>query len=292
MSTWKAGSAPVTVVMISLNEAHNMRAVLENLEGWAADVLLLDSGSRDETVSLALAKGVRVYQRRFRGFGDQWNAALSLPVSTPYTMKLDPDERLTDELKASIEALAREGRADSIDVMRHLQFMGRRLPVSGWLLRVWRTGACRFSNVEVNEHPHADGLNIRATGALDHLDSPNLEHWLEKQNRYSTAEAVASLAGTGLSAQPLLFGNPMQRRMWLKKNFHRLPGRFLLFFLYSYLVQGAWRAGWVGFVWARLRADVMRFIHYKRREIVMGLRVEAGRNYGSGQADSRVVQLD
>ncbi len=91
--------------MISLNEAHNMEAVLQNLAGWAQEVFLVDSYSADDTIDIALKHGVQVVQRRFRGFGDQWNFALQeLPITAPWTMKLDPDERLTDELKASIES--------------------------------------------------------------------------------------------------------------------------------------------------------------------------------------------
>lgn len=97
--------APLAVIMISLNEAHNMEAVLENLNGFAREVFLLDSFSSDATVDIALAGGVHVVQRRFRGFGDQWNFALNhMPVTAPWVMKLDPDERLTDELKTSIRA--------------------------------------------------------------------------------------------------------------------------------------------------------------------------------------------
>ena len=97
--------------MISLNEAHNLEAVLQNLAGWAQEVFLVDSYSADDTIDIALKHGVQVVQRRFRGFGDQWNFALrELPITAPWTMKLDPDERLTDELKASIEAWLPEAR--------------------------------------------------------------------------------------------------------------------------------------------------------------------------------------
>ena len=82
--------------MIARNEAHNMEAVLDNIAGWAKEVFLVDSYSTDATVDIAVKHGVYVVQRRFRGFGDQWNFALSaLPISAPWTMKLDPDERLT-----------------------------------------------------------------------------------------------------------------------------------------------------------------------------------------------------
>ena len=88
---WQPGIAPVAVVMISLNEANNMEAVLENLKGWAQEVFLVDSYSQDETVDIALRHGVQVVQRGFHGFGEQWNFALEqLPITAHWTMKLDP----------------------------------------------------------------------------------------------------------------------------------------------------------------------------------------------------------
>ena len=96
-------SLPLAVLMIARNEAHHIDAIMDNLAGFAEQVFLVDSYSTDATVARALARGVYVVQRPFRDFGDQWNFAVSgLPVTQSWTMKLDPDERLTDELKDQI----------------------------------------------------------------------------------------------------------------------------------------------------------------------------------------------
>ncbi len=138
---WQPGVAPVAVIMISLNEGHNIEAVLRNLKGWAQEVFLVDSYSKDETVDIALVYGVHVVQRRFRDFGDQWNFALrELPITAPWTMKLDPDERLTDVLKSSLLAAMHSGDCDGATLDRRLWFMGRYwawMPqfARGWLER-------------------------------------------------------------------------------------------------------------------------------------------------------------
>lgn len=286
---WKAGSAPVAVVMISLNEAHNLPAVLDNLEGWAQEVFLVDSCSADQTVDIALSRGVHVVQRRFTGFGEQWNFALeNLPISAPWTMKLDPDERLTNELKSSLHELVCKTPSASIFVNRRLWFMGKTLPVVQPILRLWRTGTCRFSNVAVNEHPLVEGPTCRATGFLDHHDSPDLDHWVVKQNRYTTSEAISQAKGEALSVEPRLLGSSLERRMWIKKNFWRMPGRYLILFAYHLLVDGAWRAGKVGWIWSRLRCDVYRLWEYKRFEIEKTGRLPAKIPAHPGQPDSRV----
>ncbi len=288
---WQPGTAPVAVVMITLNEAHNMEAVLANLRGWAREVFVVDSYSRDATVDIALAHGVHVVQRRFRGFGDQWNFALTqLPITAPWTMKLDPDERLSDALKRTLfDAMATQN-ADGLAMLRRLWFMNTPLPVRHELVRVWRTGRCHFSDVLVNEHPIVDGVVRDVQGELEHHDSPDLHHWLEKQNAYTTGEAIAAHEGRPLSARPRLFGTKMERRMWIKQNYRRFPLRYLVLFLHHYLVQGAWRAGWVGYAWSRLRSDVYRLWEYKLREIQITGRLPVKRVSGPGDPDPRVPQ--
>ena len=292
-SAWKPGSAPVAVVMISLNEAHNMEAVLQNLSGWAQEVFLVDSYSADATVDIALKHGVQVVQRGFRGFGDQWNFALTeLPITAPWTMKLDPDERLTDELKASIQSGMSGGNQEGIIIQRRLWFMGAVLPVYQPILRVWRTGMCRFTDVSVNEHPLVEGRLAHAVGNLEHHDSPDLDHWATKQNRYTTAEAASQFEGRALAVPPRLFGNALERRMWLKRNFWKMPGRYAILFLYHLLFIGAWRAGKVGWLWARLRTEVYRLWEYKRFEMDRLGRVPVKIPAHPGKPDMRVRQFD
>lgn len=265
---WVAGPVPIAVVMISLNEGHNIAAVIENLRGFAQEVFLVDSFSSDNTVDYALSAGVHVVQRRFRGFGDQWNFAMrELPITAPWTMKLDPDERLTEPLKQAIAEHVRGAAEEAFRVRRRLWFMGRPLPTTQVILRGWRTGTARFSDVLVNEHPIVDGPAVLLTGDLEHHDSPDLHHWYDKQNRYSSAEAIGSYRNSPLSARPRLLGSSLERRMWLKSIVPRLPFRSLLVFLYCYIWLGSWRAGRVGFIWAGLRANVYRMRALKLLEM-------------------------
>lgn len=290
---WQPGAAPVAVVMISLNEGHNMEAVLENIKGWAQEVFLVDSYSQDETVDIALRYGVHVVQRRFRDFGDQWNFALrELPITAPWTMKLDPDERLSDQLKQNlIEHVRSEKSAASIWIQWWL--MGKPLSTGNEALRVWPTGKCMFSNVSVNEHAIAVGQRSQyVSGILEHHDSPDLHHWFEKQNRYSTAEAIIAFQKSKLAADAKLFGSRLERRMWLKKNFFRFPFRYQILFLYYWLWNGMWRNGWVGYIGARLWTDSVRFREYKQKEIELTGRLPVMRKFGAGSPDHRVRQYD
>ena len=291
-NSWKKGPVPIAVVMISLNEGHNIKDVCENLSGWAQEVFLVDSYSKDNTIEIALSYGINVVQRKFRGFGDQWNFALNeLPIESPWVMKLDPDERLSEELKNNISKMM-DKECDAFYINRRLWFMGKQMPVYQKLIRIWRNGSCHFSNVLVNEHPIIKGIVQDIEGDLEHYDSPNLDHWLEKQNRYTTSEAITAFKKMPLSDKEVFFGTKIQRRMWLKKNYYNLPFRYLLLFLYHYIFQRAYLAGRAGYIWSRLRADVMRLVDYKYTEMKITNISQNTYTCGPGEPDKRVTNYD
>lgn len=268
-----------------------MQEVLENLAGWAAEVYLLDSYSSDKTVDIALSHGVHVVQRAFRGFGDQWNYALTnLPISAPWTMKMDPDERLTDDLKYEIEHAIAERDAEIYSIPIRLHFMGARLPSVLHMNRLWKTGTASFSNVAANEHALSSGLHGKLVKELIHLDSPSLDHWVTKQNGYTTAEAISQFQGKALTTPPKLFGTALERRMWIKKFFWSFPGRYTILFLYHLLIIGAWRAGKVGWIWSHLRTEVYRQWEYKHYEFSRRGYIPAKVPLHTGQPDDRVDQ--
>jgi len=284
-------AVPVTVILLTLNEAHHLPDALRNVAGWAEEVFIVDSLSTDRTVDIALEHGARIVQRPFTNFGDQWNFALEkLPVTTPWTMKLDPDERLSSQLKESIaEGVMGSEACDGYEMMRRLWFMGRPLHVVQPVLRLWKTGKCRFSDVLVNEHPLIDGNVGQLKGLMEHHDSRDLHHWWEKQNRYTTMEAVMRVRGDALAAEPRLFGSPLERRMWLKKAFFRVPFRYQLYWLQLVLLRGVWRAGSGGVAWAQLRTEVLRMRELKAKEIRMRGTVPIIPCAPAGDYDPRVL---
>jgi len=268
MASRLPGKLPLAVIMITRDEGHNIAAVAENLADFATEIWVVDSYSTDDTVDRALEHGMRVYQRTFAGFGDQWNYAVGLPVTQPWTMKIDPDERLDADLKKGVASIIAADAAQGFTVDVHLYFLGRDVRVKMQrLMRGWRTGACEFTDVAVNEHAVVGGTIAHASGILEHHDSPNLHHWFEKQNRYTTAEAATAFSGALLAAEPRLLGTAQQRRMWAKRNLQLLPLFPIAIFLYSFFIAGAWRSGKVGFEWARMRGLVHRMISLKHAEM-------------------------
>ena len=104
----------------------------------ADEIFVLDSFSTDDTVDICIKHNVTIFQHPFIGFEDQWNKASIVSISSSWTMKLDPDEEISDELKSSIK--------DSISKKKKMAFMlidtyfmEKRLPIKQEILRVWKT---------------------------------------------------------------------------------------------------------------------------------------------------------
>lgn len=282
---------PLTVIMLTMNEEFNLPGAIKSIKDWVEEIFIVDSCSTDRTVDIVLENGVGIVQRPFTNFGDQWNFALEkLPIKTPWTFKLDPDERLSPELKDEIrELLKSEPECSGYSMDRRLWFMGKPLHVLTPVLRLWRTGKCRFSGVIVNEHPLIDGPVGKLKGIMEHFNSPDLHHWWDKQNRYTTMGAIAMVKGPALAATPRFFGSTLERRMFLKKIFFRIPFRYQFQWLHEVFGRSAWRDGHIGLTWARLRVEVRRMLELKAKEMRLTGAIPQLPKVPAGDFDPRVL---
>ena len=285
---------PVSVIMLTLNVDYHLAEAIKNIKPWSSGIFILDSCSTDRTVDIALQHGVNIAQRRFTNFGDQWNFALEhFPVTTPWTMKLDPDERVTPKLMEEIgQAIQCPDSASGYDVPIRAWFMGKPLRPSIRVTRLWRTGQCKFSDVIVNEHMVIHGKIGHLKNFIEHHDSPDLTHWMDKQNRYTTMEAIMKTKRHDLPIPPKLFGNKLERRMFFKKHFNRIPFRYIIYWIYLMMIRGAWRDGVAGTHWTRLRVEVLRMIELKAQEMLRTGRIPEVPRAPSGGFDPRVLSSD
>ena len=255
----------LTIIMITLNEEYHLAEVIDNVSDIADNIFIVDSLSSDRTVDIALEKGVTIIQRPFTNFGDQWNFAIeNCPFDTEWTLKLDPDERLTDELKNDIRNVMNSNNSKSgYEFRRRLWFMGKPIHVYHTILRLWKTGECKFSEVLVNEHPFVNGEIGYLNGLMEHFDSKDLHHWLHKQNKYSSLESNRIFNGDKLAVKPKLLGNRLGRIMFVKNIFYKLPFKYTIQFFHELFVKGAIKNGFNGVRYTRSRIFVRRLIEYK-----------------------------
>lgn len=185
--------AKLSVIIITKNEADNIRDCLESVS-WAEEIIVVDSGSDDETVVICEEFGAHVYVHDWPGFGKQKNRALSY-ATHDWVLSIDADERVTPELRASIESVLCNANdvCAAYRVSRLSSFCGRFMRHSGWypdhIVRMFRRNAGRFSDVSVHESIEVQGNIGRLQGELLHYPYSNFEQVLAKLNHYSTAAA-------------------------------------------------------------------------------------------------------
>lgn len=266
-------NAPIAVVVLTFNEEANLAACLDSVVGWAQEIFVVDSFSTDGTVEIALGRageGVRVVQHAFEDYSKQWNWAIrALPISAPWTLKLDADERITAAFKAEVEALLKTAPAEleGVYFRRRFHFMGNKLRwlgEVGYDLRLWRTGKAVFENRSVNEHALVSGHAGYLTSYVDHYDYKSTTDWIDKHNRYASLEARLVIKGKILgSVRARFWGTPDERRMWLRLFYRKLPAGPVVYFLYLYFIRLGLLDGRAGLYYCLIRAQYFFWIELK-----------------------------
>jgi glycosyltransferase involved in cell wall biosynthesis len=186
-----------TATIITYNEAQHIVACIRSVD-WFAEVLVVDSGSSDETVALARAAGARVVENSWPGFGLQKQFAID-HASHAWVFSLDADERVSEALKHSIQALlAAEPARSAYMINRCNHFMGRSLRhgegYPDWCLRLFNRTQASWSADVVHEKVLFEGPVSKLQGDLDHYSQESLAMYLDKQNRYTTLQAEGLFA--------------------------------------------------------------------------------------------------
>jgi glycosyltransferase involved in cell wall biosynthesis len=198
---------PFSVVIITKNAAGQLGACLESAS-FADEVVVIDSGSTDGTAELAAARGARVVQKEWLGFGPQKQFAVEA-ARHDWVLCLDADERVSEPLRASILTALAAPSAPAYAMPRCNRFLGRWLRhgegYPDWSLRLFDRRHARWSDDPVHEKVISDAPAARLAGDLLHDTAETLAGYLDKQNRYTTMQAEALYkAGVRANAVQLL----------------------------------------------------------------------------------------
>lgn len=240
---------PLSLAVITHNEAPDIGRCLDSVP-FAAEKLVVDCGSDDDTVAIARAHGARVVHQPWLGFGAQRNFA-SAQCSHDWILVLDADETLTAELAAELQArlpALMAGDAPAAYLRRRLIYMGApmrwyRPAVGEQLARLYHRGRARWSDARVHESLQFTGSAPTFRAPFEHANNPTLVHKQLKVLRY------AELKCRDWHER----GKPV--RMW------QTPAVFALAFLKDYLLRLACLDGWRGFIIAHTAAS---YAVYKR----------------------------
>ena len=183
--------AGLSVIIITKNEALNIRDCLESIK-WAEEIIVVDSGSTDDTVEICHEFTPHVHIHDWPGFGMQKNRALGY-ATREWVFSIDADERVTPELRIEIETIMRNGRKPGYEIPRLSSFCGRYMRHSGWhpdyVTRLFLRNQGQFSNDLVHERIVINGQVGRLKNNILHESFRDLDQLLGKMNHYSTAGA-------------------------------------------------------------------------------------------------------
>ena len=272
--------APLSVLVLTLNEETNIAHSLKGLTGWADEIWVLDSFSTDRTLEIVRSyPSVKLRQRAFDDYASHVNWGLdNLLFSHEWILLLDADETLSEELKREIaQTLRAQGEGcDGFYVNRRVYFLGRWIKHCGWypnwVLRLFRHRLGRHENRKVNQHLILNGKAGYLKGDLVHDDHRGLSAWITRHNQYSSWEAEERWAfltqGKSSGFRATFWGGPIQRKRFLKeKVFFRLPCKPVLFFFYLYCIRLGFLDGWAGFHLCLLQSIQEYHIYLKSKEL-------------------------
>lgn len=264
---------PVTLVVMTYNEADNIARCLDSVP-FAAQKLVIDCGSTDDTVKIAQAHGAQVVVQPWLGFGPQRNFA-SAQAQFDWILVLDADEFLSPagihECRQRLPAML-NGEACAAWMRRSTWYMGApmrwyRPMVGERLARLYHRNRARWSEARVHESLRFDGSSEELHVPFNHLHNPTLVHKQLKVLRYAELKALDWRD----KDKPV--------RMW------QCPLVFVAAFLKDYVLRLAMLDGWRGFVVAQTAAS---YALYKRMRYY-----EMRRNPGSvAQAGAQLHKHD
>lgn len=241
----------LSVVIITLNEEKNIARCLSSVKSIADDIVIVDSGSTDQTLAIAKEFGAVIINQPFLGYIEQKNFALDA-AEDGYLLSLDGDESLSPELAASILAEKQKGFTGILYKMnRRNWFVDRWIMHGTWYpdtkLRLIRKGTARWGGM----NPH-DKLEPLTAQQIIHLEGDILHHtfltiddYLNQLNRFSSISAKA-------------MHEKGRRASWL----NLIVNPFFAF-VKSYFISGGLKDGFTGYFIAKQTAN-LTFLKYAK----------------------------
>lgn len=285
------GDPPVTVVILTFNEAENIAECLRSCT-WSDDVHVVDSGSTDRTREIAAQMGAHVHVNPFQSFGQQRNWAIdNVEHKHDWVFHLDADERFTPDLVTEMRRVVATDPPDAGFYVPHkMIFMGRWLKHAEGGYPIYQMRFFHKARMRFHDYGHGQREEVTQPGGkvgvlsrpyLHYNFSKGLEEWIDKHNRYSTLEAMQIFRAQQDAANPRqehegrrallldsLFGNAVERRRFFKgRVYPKLPGRWIWRFVWMYFIRLGMLDGRAGLEYCLLMSCYELFTALKVNEL-------------------------
>lgn len=192
----------LSVFLITKQEGKNLRTCLQSVKEIADEIIVLDSGSTDQTLPIAEEFGAKTAFKEFTSFTEQKNAALQM-CSKPWALSLDADEYLTPALLKEIKELLSSKDMDLCQgyyLKRSNVFLGREMKHGGVhnekILRLVKADSARYVGGRVHEVLQTQGKTGELENVFMHNTYTSIEQYFNKFNRY-TSLAAQTMAERG-----------------------------------------------------------------------------------------------
>lgn len=239
----------ITVIIIALNEEEVLKECLDCVSGFATKILVVDSGSTDNTVVIAKKHGAKVIEHTFEDFASQRNFALK-HTDTDWILYLDADEKLTPEFKKEvgsvIESYNEQSDIAGFFIKRKTFYFGKDWGITDQVQRLFYRKKIKDWYGKVHETPKVDGELGVISSPILHNTHRNLSQMIEKTNKWSDIEAR------------LRFDAHHPKMSWW-----RFPRVMIPAFFRSYMKEKGYRNGTAGVIESIYQAYSM-FITYAK----------------------------
>lgn len=261
----------VTVIILTMDESKNIEDCIRSIDKFVSRIVVIDSGSSDNTVEIAKRLGADVYFHEFKSHSAQFNWGLdNINITTKWVLKLDADERLTKELCEEAERAINEHNNDDVNGM----FMRLRVFFLGkWMkhgsaypfrkLMLFKFGIGRLEDKNMDEQmllSYGESIELHNDGL--HFDFKNLNYWINKHNWYASREAQDYFeTKIGANIEQLSDGQIKNIRKQ-KAKYYKLPMfiRPFLLFIYRYILKLGFLDGREGLIFHFLQSFWYRFL--------------------------------
>jgi glycosyltransferase involved in cell wall biosynthesis len=182
---------PISATIITKNEADNIAACLEGLN-WADEIVVVDSGSDDNTVAIAKQYTDKVFVETWKGQGHQKNKAVELATG-PWIFSIDADERVTPELAREIQNAVASASVDAFAVRRKNFYKHQWINHCGWwpdwVKRLFIKGRAQFSTDMIHDSLQVASKVGKLNHPLEHHSFKSPEDFLNRAYWYAHHQA-------------------------------------------------------------------------------------------------------
>lgn len=261
-------AADITAIILTKNEEKNIVDCINSICNIVKRIVIIDSFSTDKTVEIAKRMGAEIYQHEFENYAKQYIYGVEISkIDTIWTLRIDADERLTEESAKELEELCNINNNTNVSgiVLRFKKnFLGKDLYHGG--IYPWKKMNCyktKLGHIEdrmMDEHIVLDSGDV-VTMKNDslHFDFKSLEFFIDKHNWYSTRECIDYFNHKNQIAT----NETVDIKTWVKMHlYYKLPLglRAHLYYIYRYYIKLGFLDGKEGKIYTFLQAYWYRFL--------------------------------